>query len=175
MQQRAAAQPAPLGAAEAQLEPKLLGDQRDARAVAGGERALGVDDLAEGQRDVVEGVVVDRLRRRLHLEHAQIQVIGRQLAPEPRVARQHGERVGQARVEPAAAAARHLLARGLRAGGGVEHLRDLGQQRDARVQRDLLAGQALRLAAAVPVLVQALDAVGHVVAEAQLARELRAA
>ncbi len=177
VQQRAAPQPAALGGAEPQLPAKLVGDQRHPRTVAGGVRALGVDDLAEDRRDVVEVVVVDRLRllRRLHLEHAQLQVVRRQSAPELRVARQHGERVGDARVEPAAAAARHLLARGLRAGAGVERVHHLGQQRDARVLRDLLAGQALGLAAAVPVLVEALDAVGHVLAETQLARDLRAA
>ncbi len=177
VQQRGAAQPAALVDAQAQLFGDLVGDQRHARAVARGERALGVDDLAEGERDVVEVVGVDRLQllRRLHLEDAQLQIGAGQLAPEPGVARQHREGIGQPRVEPDAAAARHLFARGLRAGTGVEHLHPLGQQRDARIQRDLRAGQALWLAAAVPVFVQALDAVGHVLAEAQLARDLRAA
>jgi len=64
---------------------------------------------------------------------------------------------------------------GRRAGGGAEDVDDLRQQRHARVQRDLLAGQALRLALAVPVLVQAVDALGRGVREAQLAGDVGAA
>jgi len=57
----------------------------------------------------------------------------------------------------------------------VERVDGLRQQRQAREQRDLLAGQALRLAAAVPVLVERLDGVGDVVGKAQPAGDLRTA
>ena len=81
----------------------------------------------------------------------------------------------QFRVEPAAVAQPDFVERGLSTAGGVKDIDDLRQQRDPRVQRDVLAGQALRPAVAVEVLVEAVDAGRHLVRKTQQAGDLGAA
>ena len=178
VQQRAAAQPAAARVRQAEPARDLVDDVGDARAVAARERALAVDDLAEGRGDVVEVVVVERDRA------------GRP-APSrtPRARRRRSERAPEAgigarrwSIAATSAGSNQLPARpraSASAAAGpptrVEHVDHLRQQRDARIQRDRLAGQAFGPAAAVPVLVEAGDAVGDAVAEAQPPRDVGAA
>ena len=86
-----------------------------------------------------------------------------------------GDGVDQRGLEPGAAAlARH------RAGGGraalrPEDLHRLGQADHARERGDELAGQAARVAVAVPVLVELVDGAGGVLVEVDRARDVGAA
>ena len=79
-------------------EGQLLGDQvaeqRHALAVAAGVRALGVDHLREGGRDIVEIILVDHgaVLRRLEREDRLLQVVGAQRRPELLACRDARER-----------------------------------------------------------------------------------
>ena len=72
-------------------------------------------------------------------------------------------------------AARATRAGGVDAAGGVEDLDGLREAQDAAQQRDLLAAQPARLAAAVPVLVERPDRLGGASVEPEHARDLGAA
>ena len=98
-----------------------------------------------------------------------------QRLPERGVAADGREGVDERGVEPLAAALPHDVVRRLRAGGGVEDLGGLGQAEDPPEQRDLLAAQAARLAAAVPVLVERSDPVRRLGVEAEHQGDLGAA
>ena len=80
-----------------------------------------------------------------------------------------------ARVEPAAAPLAHHLLRRREAVCGEEHLERLAEAGDAREQRDLVALQAGRLAAAVPVLVERAHGLGGLGGEAEPRDDRRAA
>jgi len=95
-----------------------------------------------------------------------IPALGPGLGSVPRFRSELGTFVGLA------GALARLAHRGGRAVGSVEDVDHLRQQRDAGGHRDRFAAQPLRFAAAVPVLVQAVDAVGHRVGESQLARDV---
>ena len=68
-----------------------------------------------------------------------------------------------------------LAPRRLGAAAGMEHVDDLRQQRDLGVERDVGAARAGRLAAAVPVLVEVLDAQRHRFGKAHPAGDVGAA
>ena len=70
---------------------------------------------------------------------------------------------------------RASLHRRLAAADGVEDVDHLGEQGDARIERDRRAEHAVGPAAAVPVLVEAGDAGGDAFAEAELAGDVGAA
>ena len=78
----------------------------DTGAVATRERALAVDDLAEGGGDVVEVVVVERddAGARLEREHRRLDLGRGQHLPEPRLLADGFHGSNQLRIEPAAAA-----------------------------------------------------------------------
>ncbi len=131
------------------------GDARHPLRVPGRVRRLGVDHGRERLRHPVEPVLVERLLPVLRLPHPHPRLLERR--PEQVVVLERAERVGEHRVEPRAAPRACHLAGGRGAAELPEHLRGLGQAEDPAEQRDLLAGQPRRIAAAVPVLVERGD------------------
>ena len=164
VQQRGALEPAAPLVAQAQLLGDQVGEQRDALAVAAGVGALGVDHLGEGGGDVVEVVVVDRACCAAPARSAKIVCC----RPSERSVSQNSGSRGDARERRRRARgsnqlperARDFAPRRLDAVRGLEHVDHLRQQGDARIDRDRRAGEAERLAAAVPVLVEIVDAGG---------------
>ena len=162
--------------------PEFLGDhvgeQGHTLAVAAGEGTLGVDDLREGRGDIVEIFLIDRglVPRRLQRENPALDIRCRKLVPEFRPRGDPGEGAHQLRIEPGAgrgvptsriAASRSELV--------LQHVDHLRHQRDARIERNFDAAQSVRQAAAVPVLVEILDALRDRLAEPHLARDVGAA
>ena len=102
VQQRRAPEPSALS----RREPELLGDhvaeQRHPLAVAAGVGALGVDDLREGGRDIVEIIFVDggRVLRGFEREDRPLQVRRGKHAPERRQLGNAQETLHQSRIEP---------------------------------------------------------------------------
>ena len=78
-------------------------------------------------------------------------------------------------IEPGARALAHLFQHMRPARSRMEHLHHLRQQRDPRHERNGRSAQAGRFAVAIPVLVEAADAVGHFRVEAELKGNVRAA
>jgi hypothetical protein len=142
--------------------------------VAGGVRGLGVDDPGEGLGDPVEPLVVGEQQAVDRLQRGDARLLER--GPEGVVALGGAERVDEQRVEPRAA----TLA-GERAGAGRAtallpvDLGGLGEAEDPAAERDLLALEAVRVAAAVPVLVEVADRGLGLDAEADRAGDLGAA
>ena len=69
----------------------------------------------------------------------------------------------------------HFLARGLDAGAGLKHVGDLRQQSDPRIHRNVVCSGARRKAAAVPMLIQILDALRDGFGKPHFSRDRRAA
>jgi hypothetical protein len=130
------------------------------------ERRLEVDHVGECSSKAIQALPADRAPRlRLGLQHGFPDVPGPDLVQDARA--EPGEGLGHARVEPAARpAADHLLGR-LRAAEPVEDdglVTDLGKTgREA----DVLGGQALRGALAVPPLERLVQAVPNPGAQTQ--------
>ena len=161
VQQRGALEPAaPLGR-KAHLLGDQVGEQRDALAVSAGVGALRVDHLREGGGDVVEIVLVDQRAalRRLEREDRLLQVVGAQRLPELRPRGDARERRRELRIEPAAGAAldfAHAPPRCRSRSGTRRPPAPAG--RCAHRPGSPSPREAERLAAAVPVLIEILDA-----------------
>ncbi len=69
----------------------------------------------------------------------------------------------------------HFLARGVDAGADLKHVDDLRQQSDPRIHRNVVRSGAGRKAAAVPMLIQILDALRDGFGKPHFSRDLRAA
>ncbi len=127
------------GAAMPWAAPMRSVSKRDALAMAPGIGALGVDHLSEGDRDIVEIILVDRRRAPARARARTIarRCRGRRARPRSRD-RQRGRRRSSAR-----SGSSQLPARapdfGDRAVGAARHEEDVGdlrEERDAREQRD---------------------------------------
>ena len=151
------------------------GDHARAVGVAVGPRRLRVDHAGERVGDRVEARLVGHRAAGRRGSHGD-DVAARAALARSRVSRQTAPSAStSARVEPAAAAPARDRQRRLDAAVGVEDLGRLGEAEDAPEQRDLLAAQAARLAAAVPVLVERADRLGRLGLEAEQVRDLGAA
>ena len=138
--------------------PIAIGDLGDTLRVAGGERRLGVDHAGERSCHAVDSVVVDELNelRRLELEHKLRHVVLGEPGPEAGVVLERAERTDQLRVEPASAPVARRAVCGFRALARREDVDGLREADDAAEEWDRLAHEAVRTAAAVPVLVERL-------------------
>ena len=160
MQQRRAPQVAQLVRRRSRARRAIADrDPRDAVRVAPGVRRLGVDDHGERLGDAVEAVVVGAQHAVRGLERRRPRGAAQaaERRPELVVAPRRAQRVDERGIEPGAAALGRDVERGARAGGGEEHLDGLGEAEDAAEERDRVAGEAVRVAGAVPVLVEAAD------------------
>ena len=160
MEQRGAVQPAALLRGPVHFNRDQIGEDGDAVAVAGGEGGLGIDHLGESRGDVVEIILVDGtgFAQRFELDDALAEVGIDQRGPEAFAGRDRDEGIDDARIEPGAGAAADLGDRLVAALAHVEDIDDLGEQRDAREDRDLAGMLALGQALAVPLLVEIDDA-----------------
>ena len=104
-----------------------------------------------------------------------VRLVAAERAPEAAVAAGGAQGVDELGVEPGAAAVGGDVEHGARAGGGEEHLDRLGEADDAAEQRDRVAGQAVGVAVAVPVLVERLDRLGGRLRELDHAGDVGAA
>ncbi len=137
---------------------------------------LRVDDVGEGLADAVDSAIVEHEDAigGLELAHERRHVVAREIAPEAVGGTDRQQNVGELGVEPAPTALAHHLLGGRQAVRREEHLGRLAEAGDARGQRDRVAGQAERLAATVPVLVERAHRIGRRGREAQ-ARDDRGA
>ena len=83
-----------------------------------------------------------------------VRLVAAERRPEGAVAARRAQRVDERGVEPGAAALGRDVERRARAADGEEHLDGLGEAEDAAEQRDRVAGEAVGVAGAVPVLVE---------------------
>ena len=155
MQQGGSPQAHALVGIEADRRRNRLGEHRDPAAVACGERRLGIDHVSEGLRYVIEvGVIDDKgfLDTSLSQRHRLRAMIERRphrgIASRPLESAHHGG------VEPRPGAPPYFGDRRFAPACRMEHLDDLGKQRDARVQWDCLALQAQRPTSTIPVFVE---------------------
>ena len=102
-------------------------------------------------------------------------VVGAKHIPERRPRRDAFEGRYQIRIEPCPRPVPDFAQRRLGAVRDVKHVDDLCHQRDAGIDRDGRPAQTQRLAAAIPMLVEILDAVGDRLGEAHLAGDVGAA
>jgi hypothetical protein len=141
--------------------------------VAIGPRRLRVDDAGERVGDAVQARVVDGEQPVLGLPGGRI--ARGQRGPERRVAAKRSQGIDERGVEPPPAPpAGHGPCRAHPA-RGVEDLHRLGEAQDPPEERDLLAAQATRLAAAIPVLVERAYRLGGLPFEPEHQRDLGAA
>ncbi len=177
VQQRAAVQPAASLGREIKLGGDVVSVERHAGAVSGGVGAFGIDNLTEGGGDFVEIVFVQRhaALRGLQRENLVVEIGGAQRLPEAFALREGEKGIDQFRVEPAASPTADFLARLGRAAGGEKHIDHLRQQGQPGVERNVLARQTFGFAAAIPMFIQSVDALGDVFGKAQLPRNVGAA
>ena len=98
----------------------------------------------------------------------------RQRGPQGRVAAERFQRVDERGIEPPPASPSGHRPRRARPARGVEDLHRLGETEDPSEQRDLLSSQPMRLASAVPVLVERADRLGGFDLESEHECDLRA-
>ena len=131
---------------------------------------LGVDHAGKRRDDAVERRVVGHGQRRgrRHRTQQLDRVDRAQVLPEFIVARQHAHRPHQRRIEPSPRALLEHAHRLVETALGPEDLGHLRDADDLREQRDSVAPEAGRLAAAVPVLVHGPDGFGRGARQAEV-------
>ncbi len=143
--------------------------------VAVGEGGLGVDDLGERAGHEVhalggglQGAVIG-----LHARDLPLRVLPGEILPQPVLPGLGEQDLHQLGVEPAPAAQPDDLLRRVWTAVREKDLGRLGEAADPGEERYLLAPEAVRVASAVPVLVEASDRPGRLLGEAHEARYLR--
>ena len=177
VQQRRPAQPAAVILGQTHFLGDHVRIERHAARMVGGERTFRVHHVGEGRRDVVEILLVHprRAQRRIHHQHAILDVRALEFQPEIQRVLRLEKRRDQRRIEPCPGPRADLRQRGRTPALGVEDVHDLREQRDVCVARNGVAGQAQGLAASVPVLVERADAVLDRVGKPHAARDVGAA
>ncbi len=174
VEQGAPLEPAPPRLGQPHLGGEDVGIERHPAAVSCGIGALGVHHLTKGRRYLVQIILIQRhlpLPRRVGEDPLRQPGVHQPL-PEG-VVGQRLERPDQGGIKPVSAALAQLPERRVRACGGVKHVHHLAEQGDTGEERDPLTRQLQRPPFAVPVLIQGEDALSHLVAEAQLASDVR--
>ena len=173
VQQRGAAQVAQLRVVRAERARQADHDQARAIGVPVGPRRLGVDHARERVGDPVQLRVVGASAAGPSGSHgADVAVV----RASPRTPRRRGSVPSASTSAGSNQPPRRLRATrqaALDAARGVEDLDRLGEAEDPPEQRDLLAAQPARLAAAVPVLVERADRLGGRGLEAEHAARSR--
>jgi hypothetical protein len=177
VEQGTATQPAAAGGGHIHFLRDGQRNIRNAAGMAGRVRTFGVDHFAERFGNGVEFVLVDQADQvggGAGIE-APFDEGGGEAGPQGVVGGDGGEGGGDRRIEPAARAARDLVPGGLRTGELVEHIRHLAKQCDLGIYRDGRALQPAGPPAAVPMFVEAVNAVGNTRREAEAAGNVGAA